>query len=82
MDMTYATIPVFNKTRRLYRKSHMQYMVSSQERHDNSPLYFVHTGLDSFIIFNHETFNEQETLTNLVTTPHYNIVADTEKGGI
>ena len=32
MYMTYATIPVFNQTRRLYRESHMQYMVTSQER--------------------------------------------------
>ena len=32
MDMTYATIPVFNQPRRLYRESHMKYMVSSQER--------------------------------------------------
>ena len=29
MDMTYATIHVFNQTRRLYREIHMQYMVSS-----------------------------------------------------
>ena len=78
MDMTYATISVFNQTRRLYRESHMQYMVSSQERPDNS-LYSVHTGLDSFILFNNETFNEQETLTDLVATPHYNIVVDIEK---
>ena len=31
MDMTYATIHVFNQTRRLYRESHMKYMVSSQK---------------------------------------------------
>ena len=77
MDMTYATIPVFNQTRRFYRESHMQYMVSSQERPDNSPLYSIHTGLDSFILFNNETFNEQETLTDLVATPQYNLVVDT-----
>ena len=81
MDMTYATIPIFNQTRRLYRESHMQYMVSSQERPEKSPLYSVHTGLDSFILFNHETFNEKETLTDLVATPHCNIVADIEKEG-
>ena len=32
MDMTYANILVFNQTRRHYRESHMEYMVSSQER--------------------------------------------------
>ena len=46
MDMTYETIPIFNQTRRLYRESHMQYMVTSQERPQNSPLYSLHTGLD------------------------------------
>ena len=40
MDMTYVTIPIFNQTRRLYRESHMQYMVTSQERLHNSPLYW------------------------------------------
>ena len=50
MDMTYATIPIFNQTRRLYRESHMQYMVTNQERLQNSPLYSVHTGLESFIL--------------------------------
>ena len=36
---------------------------------------------ESFILFNHEIFNEQETLTDLVATPHYNVVADIEKKG-
>ena len=79
MDMTYATIPIFNQTRRLYRESHMQYMVSNQERPKSSPIYSVHTSLDSFILFNHEISNEQETLTNLMATPHYNIIVDTKK---
>ena len=66
MDMTYVTIPVFNQTRRLYRESHMQYMVTSQERPQNSPIYSVNTGLESFILFNDETFSEQVTLTKLM----------------
>ena len=66
MDMTYATIPVFNQTRRLYRESHMQYMVTSQNRPQNSPLYSVKTGLDSFILFNDQTFSEQVTLSDLM----------------
>ena len=66
MDMTYATIPVFNQTRRLYRESHMQYTVTSQDRPQNSPIYYVNTGLDSFIMFNDETLAEQVTLTELM----------------
>ena len=38
LDMSYATIPVFDQTRRLYQESHMKYMVSSQERPKNIPL--------------------------------------------
>ena len=43
----------------------MQYMVTSQERPQNSPIY-INTGLDSFILFNDETFTEQVTLTELM----------------
>ena len=59
MDMTYATIPIFNQTRRLYRESHMQYTVTSQDQPQNSPLYAVNMSLDSFIMFNNETLAEQ-----------------------
>ena len=62
LDMTYATIPVFNQTRRLYREAHMQYTVTSQDRPQNSPIYTVSIDLDSFILFNDETLGEQVTL--------------------
>ena len=39
----------------------MKYMVNSQERLDNSPLYSIHTDLDSFILYNDENINEQVT---------------------
>ena len=39
----------------------------------------MHTCVDSFILLNNETFNEKETLTDLVATSQCNIVADTEK---
>ena len=39
MDMTYATIPVFNQTRIFYRESHTQYMDISQE--DQTTLLFI-----------------------------------------
>ena len=66
MDMTYVTIHVFNQTRRLYQESHMQYTVTSQDKPQNSPLYSVNIGLDSFILFNDETFSEKVTLTELM----------------
>ena len=59
MDMTYATIPVFGQQRRLYRETLMKYMVSSQEKPHNYPLYYVHSDLDSFILYNDEDINEQ-----------------------
>ena len=55
MDETYATIPIFSQLRRLYRESHMKFMVSSPERPENSPIYSVHTDLDSFIFCNNES---------------------------
>ena len=66
MDMTYATIPILNQTRRLYRESHMQYTVTSQDIPQKSSLYSVNTGLNSFIMCNDETFSEQVTLTGLM----------------
>ena len=59
MDMTYATILVFNQKRRLYRESHMKYMVRSQDRPNNTPLYSIHSDLDSFILCNEDEINEQ-----------------------
>ena len=44
----------------------MQYTVTSQDRPQNSPLYSVNTRLDSFILFNDETLDEQVTLTELM----------------
>ena len=79
MDMTYATIPIFSQPRRLYKETHMKYMVSNQEIPVNSPLYSIHTNLGSFILFNDEIPNEQEliteTSTHVVITSHSNIGA-------
>jgi hypothetical protein len=52
LDMSYATIPVFGQQRRLYRETLMKYMVSSQEKTHNYPLYSTHSDLDSFILYN------------------------------
>ena len=57
MDMSYATIPIFNQTRRLYQESHMKYMVSNQDRPNNTPLYSILSDLDSFILYNEDDIN-------------------------
>ena len=60
MDMTYATIPVFNQPRRLHREADMKFMVTSPVKPENSPIFSMHTDLDSFILYNAEIPNEQE----------------------
>jgi ribonuclease HI len=59
--MSHATIPVFEKQRRLYRETLMKYMVSSQEKPHNYPLYSAHYDLDSFILYNNGDTREQIT---------------------
>ena len=61
MDGSYATIPIFGQLRRLYRESQMKFLVSSPEKPENSPLYSVHTNLDSFIFCNDESLEEPES---------------------
>ena len=61
LDMSYATIPVFGQQRRLYRETLMKYMVSSQEKLHNYPLYSAHFDLDSFILYNDGDTGEQDT---------------------
>ena len=39
----------------------MKYMVSSQEKPHNYPLYSAHSDLDSFILYNDGDTKEQET---------------------
>ena len=59
MDMSYATIPMFNQTRRLHREPHMKYMVSNIDRPNNTPVYSIHSDLDSFILYNEDEINQQ-----------------------
>jgi ribonuclease HI len=61
LDMSYTTIPVFGQQRRLYRETLMKYMVSSQEKPHNYPLYSAHSDLDSFILYNDGDTEEQDT---------------------
>jgi hypothetical protein len=59
--MSYTTIPIFSQQRRLYREMLMKYTVSSQENPHNYPLYFTHSDLDSFILYNDGDIEEQIT---------------------
>ena len=52
MDMSYATIPLFGGHRILYREKRLAYMVSSQDKIDNHPIYVVGIDLGSFIFLN------------------------------
>jgi len=55
LDMSYATITVFGQPKRLYRETLMKYMVSSEEKPQNFPIYAVHSDIDSYILFNDNT---------------------------
>ena len=44
----------------------MQYMVTSQDRPQKSPLYSINRCLNSFILFNNGSFSGQVTLTELM----------------
>ena len=74
LDMSYATIPVFNQTIILYQESHMKYMISNQERLDNIPLYSLHSYLKSFILHTNEDIEEQpEGFETNLDPPHQQI---------
>jgi hypothetical protein len=59
--MSYATIPVFGQQRTLYKETLMKYMVSSQEKPHNYPLYSAHSDLNSFILYIDGDMKEPET---------------------
>lgn len=52
LDMSYATILVFGQPKRLYQETLMKYVVSSQEKPQNLPIYSIHYDMDSFILYN------------------------------
>jgi hypothetical protein len=68
LDMSYATISVFGQPKKLYRETLMKYVVSSQEKPQNFPIYSVHSDMDSFILYNAET-NPSNTLEVLAAEP-------------
>jgi len=52
LDLSYATISVFGQPKIFYRETLMKYVVSSQEKPQNFPIYSIHSDMDSFILFN------------------------------
>ena len=52
MDMSYATIPVRDGSRRLYSEKRTPYVVSSQDKPEIHHIYVVDTDLGSSIFFN------------------------------
>ena len=52
MDMSYAIIPLFGEHGKLYREKILAYVVSSQEKLDNHPIYVVDIDLGSSIFYN------------------------------
>ena len=65
LNMSYATISVFGQPKRLYRESLMKYMVTSEEKPQNFPIYAVHSDINSYILFNDKTgpTNDEENQT-------------------
>jgi len=68
LDMSYATISVIGHPKKLYRKTLMKYVMSTQERPQNIPIYSIHSDIDSFILYNVES-NQENTLNNIIAEP-------------
>ena len=63
--MSYATISVFGHPKKLYRETLMKYVVSTQERPQIFPIYSMHSDIDSFILYNVES-NQENNLDNIM----------------
>jgi len=51
LDFSYATIPVFGQMRKPYQEQKMKYMITSKEKLVNHPINYVHTDLESFVLY-------------------------------
>jgi len=66
IDMSYITVSFFGgQSRRLYREPLMQYMINSEYKPMNNPVYDVHFDLDSFVLFNSGYPNDEETASDV-----------------
>ena len=59
MDLSYATILVFRKQRRLYKEVGLAYMVNNKDKLVNYPIYYVETKLGSSVFYNDELYKEE-----------------------
>jgi hypothetical protein len=66
MDISYATIPIFNQEGRLYREVLLKYMVRSKMQQNNHPIYSVDTEIDSSIFYNDLSFEEEESIVVMI----------------
>jgi len=57
LDFSCATISVFGKMRKLYQEQKRKYMITSKEKPVNHPINYVHTDLESFVLFS-DSLNE------------------------
>ena len=60
LNFSYATIPVFGQMRKLYREQKMKYMITTKEKPVNHPINYVHTDLESFVLFA-DSFNDVDS---------------------
>ena len=58
LDFFYATILVFGQLRKLYKEKKMKYMITSKEKPLNHPINYVHTDLESFVLYSDSGFND------------------------
>ena len=63
LDMSYATISVFRHPKKFYIETPMKYVVSTQERPQNFPIYSMHFDIDFFILYNAESNRENNSTT-------------------
>ena len=52
MDLSYTTIPVFSKYRRLYKENCSAYMISNKENPENHQIYYIDTDMGFSMLFN------------------------------
>ena len=57
IDFSYATIPMFGQMRKVYREHKMKYMITNKEKTINHPISYVHTDLESFVLYS-DSFND------------------------
>jgi ribonuclease HI len=61
-DMSYATVPIFDQDRILYREVHLKYMVSSKDKPNNHPIYSIEIGIGSSIFYNDLCLEENDQI--------------------